>query len=477
MIKDKNNFRVLVVEDNPGDFMLVEEYLLDQIRQPIIVHAGDFKEAMSILSSEENSFDVILMDLSLPDKSGEYVVNEMLNRAPECPVIILTGFTDIDFSIQSIAGGIADYLLKDELNASSLYKSIVYCIERRKQIIELKESEKRFSTLFQLSPQPMWVYDPVSVRFIMANIAATELYGYTESEFLQMPAMDIKAAEDISVLDKSSGSELKKYEDYFKGRYKHAKKTGEEIDVDMYSSPIIINDKEYLSVIAIDVTEKILFEYKITRAIIKTQEDERYEVGAELHDNVCQLLASSLLTLGMLKSSLDKSGLDFFAKSKDNILLATQEIRNLSHRLAPVFFNDSTLEEAIDMLLHTFNVENKFKLTLHFDKAVSSYVLGKDLQLNLYRILQEQLSNILKYAQADTINVDIIIFKKRLTMQVSDNGQGFDVNKIKNGIGLANIKRRTELFKGKMTIVSSRGKGCQVVIEIPLLDKLIQKSA
>lgn len=468
MIKDKTDFKILVIEDNPGDFMLVQDYLKEQISKPVIVHARNFSQSSSILSGAHTSFDIILLDLSLPDKSGQQLVTEILALASSCPVIILTGFADVDFSITSISKGISDYLLKDDLNANSLYKSIVYCMERRKQLLELKESEKRYSSLFHLSPQPMCLYDPETLRFIQVNKAAIEQYGYTEKEFLSMAVSDIIPEEDNTNGKEPENNRKKENKAILKGRYKHSKKSGELIDVEIYSNPVTINDKTYRSVIAIDVTEKTLIEHKITRAIIKTQEDERYEIGAELHDNVCQILSSSLMMLGMLERSIDPASIEVFKKSQEYITLATVEIRNLSHRLAPAFFDDSTLEEAFERVLRTFNAENKFNLTLYFDNAIKKSKIDMELQLNLYRILQEQLGNIQKYAKASTIQVDMVLHKRRLKMHVSDDGVGFDIATVKRGIGLANMKRRAELFFGKLEINSTPGNGCEIVVEIPL---------
>src|SRR5690606_12859842 len=125
------------------------------------------------------AFDVILLDLTLPDMSGKELICEILKIAPDRPVVILTGYLDIEFSIQSISMGISDYLLKDELNGTSLYKTIIYCIERRKRTTQLKESEKRYCDLFHLNPQPMWVYALNSLKFLDVNAAAIDHYGYT----------------------------------------------------------------------------------------------------------------------------------------------------------------------------------------------------------------------------------------------------------------------------------------------------------
>ena len=139
MTKDKKSYRVLVIEDNPPDLALVEEFLTEQILDPVIVHAGSFKQALAILSGEDILFDVILLDLSLPDNSGQDLITEMLRVASACPIIILTGYADIDFSTKSISQGILDYLLKDGLNSTMLYKSIIYAIERKKTTSDLQQ--------------------------------------------------------------------------------------------------------------------------------------------------------------------------------------------------------------------------------------------------------------------------------------------------------------------------------------------------
>jgi PAS domain S-box-containing protein len=467
MIKDKKPYRILVIEDNRGDLAIVEDFLAEQILAPVIVYAGNFKQASALLSAADKPFDVILLDLSLADKSGQDLVTEMLRIADACPIIILTGYTDIDFSIKSISQGILDYLLKDDLTAVALYKSIIYAIERKKSISELKASKKRYSDLFYLSPQPMFVFDTETYWFVQVNKAATELYGYSEAEFLTMTIKDIKQGEDIAeakaYIQKSGTAD-----EIYKSTHIHHKKSGELIEVEIYSTPITINNKNYRSVIAIDVTEKNLNEHKITKAIIKTQEDERYEIGGELHDNICQILAASQMNLGMLKKSLEPSSMQMFDQCRQNIRLATDEIRNLSHRLAPAFFDDSTLEEAFRRLFATFNLGGYSEILLHFDESVKKYPLSMEIQLTLYRILQEQLRNILKYAKATIIEVDVLIYNHKLKMQITDNGIGFDIDTAKSGIGLANMKRRAELFSGKFEIETSPGKGCSIIIDIPL---------
>ena len=468
MIKDRKTYRILIVEDNDGDFTLVEDFLTERISFPVITHVRSFKKAAAVLTLPDTVFDIILLDLSLPDNHGENLITQMLQIVPFTPIIILTGFTDIDFSIKSIAKGITDYILKDDLNPGMLYKSIVYAIERMKKTIELKESEKRYSDLFRLSPQPMCIYETGTYRFTDINKTGLEHYGYSYEEFMSMSLFDMVPEEDRIKVTNAIINQQRYLNETYTGKFRNVKKNGEIIEVETFSTPLLIDGKLSTLVIAIDVTEKNLNEHKITKAIIKTQEDERYEIGGELHDNVCQLLATSLMSLGMLKRLIPDKAIVLLTQSQDYISMAAVEIRNLSHRLAPTFFDDSNLEEAFQLLLEDFNVENNFVIKLSYDQSMKNENIPLDLQLNLYRILQEQLKNIFKYSKAKLIEVDISLDHCKLKMRIADNGVGFDMHTVKKGIGLANMKRRAELFSGNIEIDSSPDNGCIITIKIPL---------
>jgi PAS domain S-box-containing protein len=343
-----------------------------------------------------------------------------------------------------------------------------------KKILEesLIASELKFRDFFNLAPIPIWVYDAETFKFVIVNKAALKHYGYTEEEFLNMTIMDIGQEEDSSKEKKESSINEKTSNSSENGRgrsnYTHLKKDFEKIDVEIYTSPIIINNNKCILSIAIDVTERNQYENKITKAIIKTQEDERYEIGCELHDNVCQLLAAANINLGLMKPSPESSVTGTYNHARESINLALAEIRNLSHCLAPAFFDNTRLDEAFGNLLQTFNIEDKYNISVYFNNTAMNYTINPEMQLNLYRILQEQLRNIIKYAKGTVIDVDVFIYNNKLKMRIADDGVGFDINSVKKGIGLANIKRRAELFSGKLQINSSPDNGCELLITIPM---------
>jgi len=171
-----------------------------------------------------------------------------------------------------------------------------------------------------------------------------------------------------------------------------------------------------------------------------------------------------MLNLSILQPSLIGDKATFLLHGIDNIKLASKEIRNLSHRLAPAFFDDMKLNESLFQLLSSINLEGRFETHLTFDKELDNINLKRDLKINLYRIMQEQLNNILKYANASIINVSLSIISGKLSFEISENGVGFDEEKVSNGIGFANITRRAKLFSGSFNVESSPNKGCKVTI-------------
>ncbi len=256
MKKDANRYSLLVVEDNPGDYILIEDYLEEQIMGPEITQAATYKEAVNVLDKSKSSFQVILLDLTLPDKSGEELIMEMVEKAGNLPVIVLTGFTNVSFAIKSLTLGVSDYLLKDDLTPAMLYKSIIYNIERKKNLVRLQESEKRYSDLFQLSPLPMWVFDMETLRILDANNATVTHYGYSLNELLGLTIREFLLPEDVPVVEERVRSQKENKTGFYSSTSTHVKKDGSRITVEIQSNPILFKNREARLVLANDITVK-----------------------------------------------------------------------------------------------------------------------------------------------------------------------------------------------------------------------------
>ncbi|WP_442787016.1 PAS domain S-box protein [Flavobacterium suncheonense] len=253
MHRDKKKYAIVVVEDNAGDFFLLQDYLEETILAPEIIHLESFKALEEYLADTSKAIDIVLLDLSLPDKRGEELIKEALNIIATAPIVVLTGYPDFSFAVKSLGLGISDYLLKDDLNAATLYKSILYNIERNKNVVKLKESEQRYSDLFHLSPLPMWVYDTETLQFLDVNLAAEQHYGYTAEEFLQLTVADIisEVTDDNPLFTGTAGES--------KNIFRHKKKNGAVIYVDIRSNRIPYNGNKAELVLVNDITESLTY--------------------------------------------------------------------------------------------------------------------------------------------------------------------------------------------------------------------------
>jgi len=255
MIKDNRVYKIAVIEDNIGDFILLQEYLEETVISPVIYHFNCYKDFLSFSEKESkfNEIDVILLDLSLPDKNGEVLIKDVLKISPNKPVIALTGFSDICFAVKTLSLGVYDYLIKDDLTATILYKSIIYNIERNKNLIQLKESEQRYFDLFELSPQPMFVYSSESLNILDVNQAAIEHYGYSRNEFLELKVENITSLECNN--DLKINSLTKEVRNAF--ICKHKTKNGRVLTIDVRSNEIEYKNQKAIVILANDITENL----------------------------------------------------------------------------------------------------------------------------------------------------------------------------------------------------------------------------
>lgn len=208
-------------------------------------------------------------------------------------------------------------------------------------------------------------------------------------------------------------------------------------------------------------------EQRIAETIVQVQEQERKYIGHELHDNVIQIMISARLHLeGLKQKSKDEKAVK--EKTTDLILAAIEETRRLSRNLAASQLQNSGLLSAIAQLLNDlrstgrFNI--KFNSSLDIDKE---YCLCEEKKVAIYRIVQEEMSNIIRHSKARNIRVNIMQNNSGVIIYTFDDGIGFDLQQVPKGMGLASIHSRAKAFRGMVDIVTAPGKGCSVTVLIP----------
>ena len=171
---------LLIIEDNLGDAILLEEYLGEITSGTKIERASTFAEAKQYLTSEM-SFDAMFLDLSLPDNSGKELVNDIIELAQLTPVIVLTGYADEKFGIETLSLGVSDYLIKDDLTLTQLSKSLTYSIERKRIEKKLIHSNERYEILAKATSDTIWDWN-IGKKTIVSNQGITRVFGYKEEE-------------------------------------------------------------------------------------------------------------------------------------------------------------------------------------------------------------------------------------------------------------------------------------------------------
>jgi PAS domain S-box-containing protein len=323
----------------------------------------------------------------------------------------------------------------------------------------------------------MWVFDAETFQFLEVNEAAIHHYGYSYEEFLGRTVLSIGPREDAERVRKEVAGGLLSKDVIKKEVWKHLKKNGDTIFVEIASHNIDYMNRRAVLALANDVTERIRLEKElheqrvleqkqITEAVILAQERERTEIGKELHDNVNQILGATSLYINTAMTD-DTIRQDLLERSIEFISNAINEIRKISKSLITPGIREIGLIESIDDIIEDVKMASSMKID--FDKkSFPEESVDDHRKLTIFRIIQEQLNNIIKHARASEVFISLGLEEESIRLVVADNGRGFDTTRHRKGVGITNIISRTELFNGQVEILSAPGKGCTLTVNLPL---------
>jgi signal transduction histidine kinase len=216
-----------------------------------------------------------------------------------------------------------------------------------------------------------------------------------------------------------------------------------------------------------EVEAELLRQKQITEAVILAQEKERTEIGKELHDNVNQILGASNLYINTAMTD-EESRQELLERSTELVSNAINEIRKISKSLITPGLREIGLIESIEDIMDDLKVARD-KMVIDLDlQNISEEQIEDRRKLTLFRIVQEQLNNIVKHAKATRVLIRLSGEQDHIVLTVADNGVGFDVSRHRKGVGITNIISRAELFNGKVEIQSGPGEGCTLIVSLPM---------
>ncbi len=261
-------------------------------------------------------------------------------------------------------------------------------------------------------------------------------------------------------------------------RFRYYKEEKDKIQLQMIEQLEELN--KYRENINKDLSEKVSEktrelnqkQYEVKRALLLGEEQERKRIATELHDGMGSMLSTLKLnaeSIELDEKHLSEKELVAYKNIIDLIDKACIELRNISHNMLPTGMEQFGLIQSLQSIIKKIN--NSSKTNFNLDTYNLNERFNRELELSLYRITLELINNIIKHSGAKNATIQLIKNDDSITLMVVDDGVGFDSNKIKEGMGLHNIKSRVDVFNGKLTIDTQPERGSTFIIEIPIYEK------
>jgi signal transduction histidine kinase len=202
------------------------------------------------------------------------------------------------------------------------------------------------------------------------------------------------------------------------------------------------------------------------------EEEERRRISRELHDSLVQLLASAAIDAGQLAAAIPSAGSTRTRALalQARIAKASDEARHIAHQLHPSVLDDLGLMISLRSFCDEFAVRED--IFMEFDGGQLSLTVPLKVASSLYRIAQESLQNIAKYAHAKRVRVKLVPWEKGLRLSIEDDGVGFDLAAVhhKGRLGLVSMEERARLIGATLSIQSKPGRGTRIAVRVPVLE-------
>ncbi len=207
----------------------------------------------------------------------------------------------------------------------------------------------------------------------------------------------------------------------------------------------------------------------LNERLIKAQEAERMRIAGELHDGILQQITSLVLRMGTIKRQVppDSEAKAAINALQQELMQIGTDIRHLSHELHPALLKEAGLPAALSSYCEEFSEVRGLPVECGTDESLKE--LSPGAALCLYRIAQEALGNAARYSEATKVEVRLVRSGSRVSLSVSDDGVGCDLNKSEKcgGLGVINMRERVHQLKGTFEFHSEPGRGTRVTVTVP----------
>ncbi len=262
---DTEPIRILLIEDDRGDVLLLKESLAEANSIRIkLTHADRLSDGLKQIADQ--TFDVILLDLNLPDSFGLETLSNLQRQAPNIPIVVLSGLADDDITIEAIRHGAQDFLVKGEISGPVLGRVLRYAIERKQMEQALTESERQYRQIIDTAQEGIWTID-ANNRTTLANQRVADMFGYTIEEMIGKLVYEFTDDEGKAIGAKSLENRRLGINEQLD--FKYIRKDGSIIWTIMETSSLYDSDGQYTGALAMltDITERKRAEEKVRKQL------------------------------------------------------------------------------------------------------------------------------------------------------------------------------------------------------------------
>lgn len=349
--------------------------------------------------------------------------------------------------------------------------------EREITIERLRFSEHKYRQLFENALDAIWVQD-LDGKIIAANRAAGELFGYHISELFEINAHELLPQSSLAGFKEIQRRLLNDQDIQQPYRQKILKKDGSEAILTLTTNLVLKNGQPNgFQFIGRDITKEVRMQENqqfYLEQITKAHEEERLRIARDLHDSAAQNLIGifhQLEDFCQTDEHLPMPELRFLWSLHAKIKDVLQEVRQLSRDLRPSILDYLGLIPAVDWLVDQLKIEHK--ITVDFTVRGERRRFIPEVEVTLFRIIQEALRNIAKHSEATQANIEFIFEDEATRIIISDDGKGFELPPALGELsrlgklGLDGIQTRAKLVGGTFDIQSKPGQGTIITVSIP----------
>lgn len=505
--------RLLFADDDPDVVALVRMQLEHRVPDWVLEHATGGREALAAM--ERGGYDLLLLDLTMPDLDGLQVLGELTARRDPTPVIMVSGQGQAELAVRALRAGAADCIDKNSPDFRRIHEIVAGTLARQRRRQHLASSvaprehrvlfldpdaaeRQRAAHFFQRSAPLLALIaaaPPVLDDFLdgRATFDAVVLGAGWETVAMLNALRQLRArAEEVPLIviarhapDETAVAAFKLgAHDYLLHgagwlpelvfSLNQALKQADTAQVNArlteelatlnrtLADQVALRTRELENEVRVRHEAELRAQALSTR-LLRVQEDERRALAQELHDQIGQLLTGLRF---QIEAARDGASLDDALVLTDELL---QSVRALTLTLRPRMLDDLGLAPALKWQTQLFSRQTAIAVELEL--SLPAVRLPPELEITVYRVVQETLTNVARHSGADSAVVTVTASDTTLHLEISDRGRGFDVAAAlarRDSLGLAGLSERVRLAGGQLEIVSRPDQGTRLHAEFAL---------